>query len=693
MDRRWRRVVRQGAALLGLGCAILPLIAKAQPVLSSRAVPILTVHGLRFRDLNRNGRLDRYEDWRLSPEARAADLLARMTLAEKAGQMVLPIAFGDASGYDPALAGQFIHDRHVTHVSSMLTLAPQAMARAANELQAMAEREPLAIPVVLATDPRHGYHKTTGASVATGGFSQWPDPTGLGAIGDAALVRRFAAIVRKDYRATGFTLSLAPQADLATEPRWPRIDGTFGEDPVAVAPLVAAYIEGIQGGRAGLAPRGVAAVVKHWVGYGAQVDGLDSHNRYGRFSALRGAALPLHLKPFEAAFAVHPSAVMPSYSIFRDLVVDGKPAGPVGAAFSAPMIHDLLRGRYGYRGVVLSDWAVTADCTAACRDGMPAGQRPGFDGIAMPWGVEDLPRPARYARAITAGIDQFGGEGDPAPIVEAVRQGLIREAQVDAAVHRILEQSFQLGLFEHPFVSETAAIVTARDRAEGLAAQSRAMVVLKTPTAGKASFLERPVRAEPVEARAQRSPHDVRCRVRPSTGSGRTEVGVCQAPRRPRIYLHGVAPEAARQAGYTVVDSPEQADLALVRLDAPYEHLHPGYFFGSMQHEGRLSFPADDPGLALVRQLSGKVPLVVDVYLDRPAILTPLQGLADTLMVDFGASDRAVLNALSGRATPQGRLPFELPRSDAAVAAQAADRPADSADPLYPLHFASLALH
>jgi beta-glucosidase len=140
-----------------------------------------------------------------------------------------------------------------------------------------------------------------------------------------------------------------------------------------------------------------------------------------------------------------------------------------------------------------------------------------------------------------------------------------------------------------------------------------------------------------------------------------------------------------------VVDTPKQADLALVRLDAPYERLHPGYFFGSMQHEGKLSFPADDPGLALVHRLAGKVPLVVDVYLDRPAILTPLQGPADTLMVDFGASDQAVLAVLSGRLKPRGRLPFELPRSDAAVAAQAGDRPADSIDPLYPLHFASLA--
>ncbi|WP_260929604.1 glycoside hydrolase family 3 protein [Novosphingobium sp. 9] len=642
----------------GTGWADAPGQSYRQPEIASHGVPVLTVDGLRFRDLNRNGRLDRYEDWRLSPKVRAQDLLARMTLEEKAGQMVLPIAFADAPfgqpahGYDPAQVRRLALESHVTAFSSMLTLAPADLARAANAVQDVAEQGRLGIPATLATDPRHGYHKTVGASVATAGFSQWPDPTGLGAIGDPALVYRFADIVRRDYRAVGFTISLGPQADLATEPRWPRIDGTFGEDPASVGPLVAAYVEGAQGSRYGVTPDGIAAVVKHWVGYGAAQDGWDSHNYYGRFSALRTQALPLHLKPFAAAFAVQPAAVMPSYSVFAKLTIDGKPAGPTGAAFSAPMIHDLLRGRYHYQGIVLSDWAVTADCTAVCRDGVPAGQRPGFEGIAMPWGVEGLTRPQRYARAINAGVDQFGGESDPAPIVAAVRAGLVSQARIDEAVLRILTQTFRLGLFEHPFVSPEAAardVGAAADREAGLTAQAQAMVVLKS------------ARAIPFA-------------------------------RGARVYLRGVDPQAARTAGFTVVAAPEKADFAIVRMSAPHQNLHRGYFFGAMQHEGSLAFPASDPDLVWLRAHAGKLPVIVDVYLDRPAVLTPLVSLSTALVVDFGACDEALFAALAGRVPPQGRLPFELPRSEAAVEAQASDLPADSHNPLFPIHFRSLAL-
>ena len=632
--------------------------AGAQPAITSHAVPVIVVDGLRFRDLDRNGRLDRYEDWRLAPEARARDLLTRMTLAEKAGQMVLPIAFADAPfgqpshGYDPGQVRKLVLDSHVTAFSSMLVLAPADLARAANAVQDVAETGRLAIPATFATDPRHGYHKTVGASVATAGFSQWPDPTGLGAIGDPALVRRFADVVRRDYRAVGFTVSLGPQADLATEPRWPRIDGTFGEDPRSVAPLVAAYVAGVQGSSNGLTGQGVAAVVKHWVGYGAAQGGWDSHNYYGRFSALRTQALAIHLQPFEAAFAVNPAAVMPSYSIFSQLAVAGKPAGPTGAAFSAPMIHDLLRGRYHYSGIVLSDWAVTADCNAVCRAGVPAGQSPGFEGIAMPWGVEQLGRPQRYALAINAGVDQFGGESDPAPIVAAVKAGLVSPARIDEAVLRILAQTFRLGLFEHPFVSPEAAardVGIAGDREAGLAAQAQAMVVLKAGA------------AMPLSGHA-------------------------------RVYLRGVDPQAAREAGFEVVTEPGQADFALVRMTAPFQTLHSGYFFGAMQHEGSLEFSADDPDLVWLREHTGKLPVLVDVYLDRPAVLTPLVALSTALVVDFGASDQALFAVLAGRTKPQGRLPFELPRSEAAVEAQASDLPADSRNPLFPIHFRSLEL-
>ncbi|MEG3175399.1 glycoside hydrolase family 3 N-terminal domain-containing protein [Sphingomonas sp. RB3P16] len=628
--------------------------APDQPKLSSQGVPLLQVDGRSFRDLDRNGRLHPYEDWRLAPSVRAADLVTRMTLAEKAGLMVIPVLAGNApfgqisTGYDMLAAHAFVTAKHVSAFSAMTAMSIHDLAESANALQRETEASRLGIPALIVTDPRHGFQKTFGASVGTGGFSQWPDFTGLGALGDPAVVREYGDIVRRDYRAVGFALALSPQADLATEPRWPRINGTFGEDPATASAMVAAYITGVQGSASGVTKDGVASVVKHWVGYGAQRDGLDSHNYYGRFSALKPSELATHVRPFEAAFAVHVSGVMPAYSIFSDLKIGGRPAGAFGAGFSDVMIDGLLRLQHRFDGVVLSDWAITADCAALCHDGYPAGQRPGVESISTAWGVERLTRPQRFAKTILAGVDQIGGEPDPAPIVAAVEQGLVPVRRIDTAVTRILIQRFELGLFERPFVDVADAERIAGAPASHVAgrrAQARSMVMLE-----------------------DRSP-------------------VRLIPGRTRLFLRGMEANAARTAGFEVVSRIEDADVAVIRLAAPYQTLHPGYFFGSMQHEGSLAFPADSADLATVRAAASKKPTIVDVYLDRPAILAPLGDLGVTLFASFGTSDAALLDVLSGKVRAEGRLPFELPSSMAAVETQDPGRPADSRAPLYPLHY------
>lgn len=640
--------------LTGATAAASGTIAAAQPRFSSRNAPILHVQGGNFRDLNRNGRLDRYENWRISPAGRAADLVARMTLPEKAGLMVVPVLGANAplgqtaTGYDTADVRSLVIAKHVSAFSAMTTMSIGDLATSANALQEETERTRLGIPAMIATDPRHGYRKTFGASVSTGGFSQWPDFTGLGAIGDPALAKRYGEIVRRDYRAVGFTLALSPQADLATEPRWARINGTFGEDPPAVASLVAAYISGVQGSPNGVTTAGVASIVKHWVGYGAAEEGLDSHNYYGRFSALTEPDLAAHLKPFQAAFGVHVSGVMPAYSILHRLAVNGRKVEPVGSGFSNVLVRDLLRGTYRFDGVVLSDWAITADCSNLCRNGYPQGKRPGVESISTAWGVEALSRPQRFARTIMAGVDQIGGEADPTPIVQAVDQQLIPMQRIDEAVTRILVQRFELGLFEDPFVDVEAAkrsVGTVADMATGRRAQAQSVVPLQD--------------------------------------SSRIDL----VPGRTRLYVAGMDAAAAQAAGFTVVQRMEDADVVLVRLAAPSESLHPGYFFGSMQHEGSLAFPMDSADLAKVREAAGKKPTIVDVYLDRPAILTPLKELGVTLFASFGTSDTALLDVLTGREQALGRLPFELPASMAAVEEQDPGKPADSVDPLYPLHY------
>ena len=642
------------ATLLSSTLAALPLGAQvaSQPSIQSNSVPVLTIAGRRFRDLNRNGTLDPYEDWRLSPDARAADLVAQMTLAEKAGAAVhgtAPIAGGpmaSAPAYDSVAAAAMILGHNVNSLVTRMAVAPGTLAAQSNLLQRVAERSRLGIPLTISSDPRSHYHAVAGASVSASGFSQWPEPLGFGALDDPSLVKRFASIIRAEYRAAGITMALSPQADLATEPRWSRISGTFGESPERVGALVKAYVQGLQGSATHLTRDGVATVVKHWVGYGASENGFDGHNYYGRFARFPGGHFADHVTPFLGAFASGVVGVMPTYAILDGLSIDGKPTEPVGAGFNRQLLTEQLRGRYHFRGMVLSDWGITQDCNESCRTGVPR-QQP--QQIAMSWGVESLTVVQRFAKGMNAGIDQFGGVNEGTPFEAAVTSGLITQARLDDAVRRIMAVKFELGLFENPYVDTARAArmgaATASQR-EASFAQARSLVVL-------------------TNARGRR--------MLPGAGA--------------KVFLSGVDSAVATARGYRVVGNASDADVAVIRLRAPYQTLHPGFFFGSFQHEGDLDFKAADSSLARVTATAAKVPTIVVVYLDRPAILTPLVPLAKTLIAEFGVGDGALFDALTGKVTPVGRLPFELPRSMEAVKQQHPDVPHDSESPLYTIGY------
>ena len=154
-----------------------------------------------------------------------------------------------------------------------------------------------------------------------------------------------------------------------------------------------------------------------------------------------------------------------------------------------------------------------------------------------------------------------------------------------------------------------------------------------------------------------------------------------------RLFLYQVDPRVAVRYGFTVTDSLEQADLALLRISAPFEMLHPNYMFGSMQHEGSLDLPRTTPSTKMINRAVAKVPTIVTVYLDRPAILCKINTRVGALLANFGASDRALLDVVTGKAKPEGRLPFELPSSMQEVEVQASDLPHDTARPLYKLGF------
>jgi beta-glucosidase len=620
--------------------------AQTQPTLGARSAPVLQVDGLRFKDLNRNGALDPYEDWRLSPDARAADLVRRMTLEEKAGTMMHGTArsggpggsAGVGAAYDTVANRALIDSAKVTSMITRLGGDPVELGAQSNALQEIAERTRLGIPITISTDPRHHFQYVLGASDTAGRFSKWPETLGFAALGDSALVRRFGDIARQEYRAVGISMALSPQADLATEPRWSRINGTFGEDADLAGRMVRAYVEGFQHGANGVDSVGVATIVKHWVGYGAQKEGLDSHNYYGRYASFSGDNLAYHIRPFLGAFAAHVAGVMPTYSILQGATWDGKPLEQVGAGFNAQLLTGALRGRYGFRGIVLTDWAVTNDCGPRCREGVPHGERPSFADVAMPWGVEDLPMRSRFVKAVRAGVDQFGGTERADALVEAVRAGELSEARLDTSVVRVLAQAARQHVGTDEFLEA------------GLDAQRRSLVLLEN----KRNLL--PLRD-----------------------------GMRKEARR--VYLYGIEPDAVRREGWIVVSDPSQAELAIMRLKAPSETLHPGYVFGAMQHEGNLGFRSGEKDFEAFLKTSAMVPTIVTIYLDRPAILTPLTVHARAVLANFGVSDAALLDVITGRAKPEGKLPFELPSSMQAVTAQRSDVAHDSAQPLYPLGF------
>ncbi|MBO9724012.1 MAG: glycoside hydrolase family 3 C-terminal domain-containing protein [Novosphingobium sp.] len=608
-----------------------------------------------FRDLNHNGRMDPYENSQLSDEARTEDLIAQMTLEEKAATLLhgtlpavgSPIGAGN-SGYDMPAVETLVKDRGITSMISRLAVPPAMFAAQNNAVQSIAASSRLGIPVTISTDPRNHFSVVGGASVAATGFTQWPEPLGLAALDDDALVRQFGAIAATEYRAVGLHMALSPQADLATEPRWSRALATFGADPAKVSRLAAAYVEGFQGGASGLARSGVATIVKHFVGYGAEPEGFDGHNAYGAKLQLTNASFARHLAAFAGPLKAGSAGIMPTYGIVTGVTIDGKPMEQVGAGFNATLLQDLLRKKMGYRGLVVSDWGIVNDCSATCS--RPTADNPQTpSAIAMPWGVEKLTVEQRVAKGVNAGIDQFGGFADPAPLLAAVRSGAISQARLDDAVRQVMLVKFRLGLFDNPFVDETAAArIVGAPQAAALAAkvQSEAQVLLQN---------------------------------RKGT--------IPLAPTLRKIWLHGVSLEAARLAGFQVVADPAQADVALIRMASPAEKLHPYHFFGNMQDEGRLDFRDGDAGYDALRSVAGRLPVIVAVDMNRPAILTNVQGKADAMLALYGASDAALLDVVSGKIMARGHLPVELPRSMAAVEAQRPDLPNDSRNPLYAVGF------
>ena len=598
--------------------------------LLGKEAPTLTQDGITFRDLNKNGKLDPYEDPRRPIEERIEDLLKQMTLEEKAGMLFQTMIGMNKDGTLLEKTGMFpvpqtsdaIAKRLMNHFNILEGTDPRHMAEWYNRIQKLAEQTRLGIPVTISTDPRHAFSNNPLAGMLAGSFSQFPEQTGLAATRDVDLVQQFGDIARQEYLAVGIRLALHPMADLATEPRWCRSNGTFGEDAELSAQMTAAYIRGFQGETLG--KDSVACMTKHFPGAGPQKDGEDAHFAYGREQVYPGDNFDYHLQPFEAAFKAGTAQIMPYY---------GMPVGTaleeVGFGFNKDVVTDLLRGKYGFDGVVCTDWTLLKDMKILGMNAMPA----------RAWGVENLSLAERAQKIIEAGVDQFGGEACPEVIIQLVHAGKISEARIDQSVRRLLRDKFRLGLFDNPFVDVDAAerIVGKREfREAGELAQRKSITLLKN------------------------------------------DKQILPLKSGLKIYAENIKPEAIAQYGEAVSDV-SKADIAILRLQAPYEKRKG--FMERFFHAGDLDFK--EPEKTRILNILNKVPTVVDIYLERPAVIPEIAEKSAALLGNFGANDGAVLDVIFGKFAPQGKLPFELPSSMEAVRKQKEDVPHDSENPLF----------
>ena len=610
------------------------IIASNQEKILGEEAPLITIDGASFRDLNKNGKLDTYEDSRANHEARIEDLLGQMNLEEKAGLMFITMAAMESDGglsnttkiFNPfSLMLQsnmsMLAEKKMNHFNLLQAPSAKAMINWNNNIQKLAERTRLGIPVSIATDPRHGVANAPGMSISTSFFSEWCSATGFGAIGDTLLMEDFGRIAREEYKAVGIRLALSPMADLATEPRVARINGMFSEDAHQTAALTKAYIKGFQGDS--LTENSVSCVVKHFTGYGPQEEGRDPHFPPGK-QVYPGDNFDYHLIPFEAAFDAKVSYVMPSYSI-----PEGMTSEEVVFAYNKDIVTGLLREKYQFDGIVMTDYGIVTDIKILGMLFKPASA----------YGAENLSIPDRIAKIIDAGCDMIGGEHIPEQIVDLVKAGKISEERINASVRRILKEKFRLGLFDNPYLEEdnTELVKLPEYIQKGIESQQRSLTLLKND-------------------------------------------GLLPLSPNQKIYPIGFYEEDI-ESYEELITSLEEADAIAMKLNTPYEILGE-YLMEKMFHQGRLDFTEEEKTKIL--ELIKSKPTVTVINLERPAVFPEINEASQAVIADFGSKDDIILDLIYGKFAPEGKLPFELPSSMKAVEQQLEDLPYDSKDPLYP---------
>jgi len=693
---------------------------------TASGIKILKVDGLAFKDLNKNGKLDQYEDWRLPADTRARDLASKMTVEQIAGLMLYsrhqPIPSPGAGVFSGTYNGkkfaesgarasdltdqqkEFLVKDNVRHVLVTSVQSADVAAEWNNNVQALAESIGFGIPANNSSDPRHGTVANAEFNAGAGGsISMWPGSLGMAATFDPAIVKNFGHIAAIEYRALGITTALSPQVDIATEPRWNRTSGTFGEDPRLAADMARAYIDGFQtstGNReiaGGWGYNSVNAMVKHWPGGGSGEGGRDAHYGFGKYAVYPGKNFAQHAVPFtEGAFKLNgktgmAAAVMPYYTISWNQ--DIKNHENVANNYNSYLITDLLRKKYKYDGVVCTDWLVTGDEAAV--DVFITGK---------PWGVDSLSIAARHYKILMAGVDQFGGNNDAGPVVEAYQTGVkehgekFMRARFEQSAVRLLKNIFRTGLFENPYLDpQVSKTVVGKPEfmKAGYEAQLKSMVLLKNNK-----------RVLPLQKNKKVY---IPKRYIPA---GRNFLGV----ETPESLDYPVNINVVKKY-FTVTDNPEEADYGLVFITSPNTGLGykkedfkaggNGYLPISLQYgeytatgardtsiaggdkfetfvnrsyKGKSVKAANITDLAMVTETRSKMkgkPVIVSITVNNPVVFSEFENQVDGILANFGVQDQAIFDIVTGVSEPSGLLPLQMPADMETVEKQKEDVPHD----------------
>lgn len=681
---------------------------------------LITVNGLQFKDLNNDDKLDVYEDWRQPIDTRVNDLVSKMTDQELVGMLMINDNNAGCQGEVLAKQAGYITTEMMTRFILRSTAAatattcnpgdvatgrggfvvtPQQLAKYTNAMQAIAEGTRLGIPLVfkdnarnhVETDPRQGI------SAGAGAFTQFPKEAGLAAAalgeefknkgtvttGDMSVIKKFTDVMGPEYNAVGLRAMYGYMADLLTEPRWYRAHEVFTEDADLDANIMSALVNGLQGGPINSGTR-VALTMKHFPGGGPQELGMDPHYSFGKNQVYPANNFGYHLKPFIAAINAGVSSIMPYYGVPINVTYDGVKYDQVGMAFSKQIVTDLLRGKLGFKGYVNSDTGIIND---------------------RAWGLENKTVPERVAAAINGGTDTLSGFATNKTIKDLLDAGLISKARVQEAAKNLLREQFRLGLFENPYVDASKAnsvIGSAASVAVAEEIQKKSIVLLQND--GKAL---------PVKS-----------------GSKVYTIGLDKATVESYGYT---VTDGNYTAGTTVRPSAAGNDVAVIRVlvkdaGASYSskdsltganptYLNPltgktwgsedpcvmypainptcsdtGLLFGGAlpwdigditfsgmanQTKSRTMYPTLADIQNIMTEIGDPKKVVLSFYFRAPYVLDDASGLktAGAIMATFGVKDKAMMEVVSGKFTPQGKMPFALPKTHRSVYENKSDLP------------------